>query len=239
MNVSYLMDYQAPRENMRLSRNDVAALLVDRGIEISTESLGCYERGVRDPSPGMVIELADIYNEPFLTQKYCKYCCKIGQAYSYEMLDNVDLNLSNVALKLLEEHRESHEVLAETLILITNKRTEADFTEEELSRLKKNVHELLDTEHTIEIFKITLNKFINMKAMIAEHNEKCRQRGYSKRWTSKKKEVIEMTKLVEKIVFSGIDGRALIPLLIVLIFVVIGQVGEIIEEIKKPWKEVD
>lgn len=124
MNSSYLIDYQTPRENMRLSRNDVAALLADRGIEISTESLGCYERGVRDPSPGMVVELADIYKEPFLTQRYCRYNCAIGQAYSYEILDNIDLdNLSNIALKLLEEHRESHDVLAEILVLITNKRT--------------------------------------------------------------------------------------------------------------------
>lgn len=182
MNTGYLIDYQTPRENMRLSRNDVAALLVDRGIEISTESLGCYERGVRDPSPGMVVELADIYKEPFLTQRYCRYNCAIGQAYSYEILDNIDLdNLSNIALKLLEEHRESHDVLAEILVLITNKRTKKDFTDYEYERLKKNVHELLDTEHTIEIFKIALNKFIDMKEMIAEHNEKCRQRGYTRR----------------------------------------------------------
>lgn len=182
MNSSYLIDYQTPRENMRLSRNDVAALLADRGIEISTESLGCYERGVRDPSPEMVVELADIYKEPFLTQRYCRYNCAIGQAYSYEILDNIDLdNLSNIALKLLEEHRESHDVLAEILVLITNKRTKKDFTDYEYERLKKNVHELLDTEHTIEIFKIALNKFIDMKEMIAEHNEKCRQRGYTRR----------------------------------------------------------
>lgn len=181
MNSSYLIDYQTPRENMRLSRNDVAALLADRGIEISTESLGCYERGVRDPSPGMVVELADIYKEPFLTQRYCRYNCAIGQAYSYEILDNIDLdNLSNIALKLLEEHRESHDVLAEILVLITNKRTKKDFTDYEYERLKKNVHELLDTEHTIEIFKIALNKFIDMKEMIAEYNQKCIERGYVK-----------------------------------------------------------
>ncbi len=46
MNTSYLIDYQTPRESLGLSRNDVAALLMDRGgIDISTESLGCYERG--------------------------------------------------------------------------------------------------------------------------------------------------------------------------------------------------
>lgn len=177
----YLIDYQTPRENSRLTRNDVASILADKEIEISTESLGCYERGVRDPSPSMVVELAEIYKEPFLTQRYCKYNCAIGQAYSYEILDNVDMNLSNIALKLLEEHRESNEVLTEILILITNKKSANDFTSMELENLKKNVHELLDTEHTIEIFKIALNKFIDMKDMVAEHNEKCRQRGYVRR----------------------------------------------------------
>ncbi|MCF6464170.1 helix-turn-helix domain-containing protein [Clostridium sp. Cult1] len=181
MSSNYVIDYQTPRENKGLTRDNVASLLAVKGIEISTESLGCYERGVRDPSPGMVVELADLYKEPFLTQKYCKYCCAIGQAYSYEILDSVDLNLSNIALKLLEEHRESHEVLEETLVLITNKKTKEDFTETEIQRLKSNIHELLDTEHTIEIFKIALNKFIDMKEMIAEHNEKCRRRGYVRR----------------------------------------------------------
>lgn len=179
MNSNYLIDYQTPRENKGFSRNDVAGLLMERQIEISTESLGCYERGVRDPSPEMAVELAEIYEAPFLTQRYCKYNCAIGKAYSYEILDNIDLNLSNVALKLLEEHRESHDVLAETLILITNKRSKKDFSQAELKKLKFNVHELLDVEHNIEIFKIALNKFIDMKEMIAEHNQKCIDRKYA------------------------------------------------------------
>lgn len=179
MNSNYLIDYQTPRENKGFSRNDVAGLLMERQIEISTESLGCYERGVRDPSPEMAVELAEIYEAPFLTQRYCKYNCAIGKAYSYEILDNIDLNLSNVALKLLEEHRESHDVLAETLILITNKKSKKDFSQAELKKLKFNVHELLDVEHNIEIFKIALNKFIDMKEMIAEHNQKCIDRKYA------------------------------------------------------------
>ena len=103
------------------------------------------EGGVREPSPGVVIELADIYKEPFLTQKYCRCNCAIGQAYSYETLDSVDFSLSNIALKLLEEHRESYEVLAETLVLITNKKTKEDFTEDELKKLRKNVQDRKST----------------------------------------------------------------------------------------------
>ena len=181
MNSNYLIDYQTPRENKGFTRNDVAGLLMEREIEISTESLGCYERGVRDPSPGMVVELAEIYGEPFLTQRYCKHNCAIGQAYSYDILDNIDTSLSSIALKLLEEHRESHEVLEETLMLIVNKRNKKDFTDKEINKLKFNVHELLDVEHTIEIFKIALNNFIDMKEMIQEHNQKCIDHGYIRR----------------------------------------------------------
>ena len=180
MNSTYAIDYQTPRENKGFTRNNVADLLIDRGVEISTESLGCYERGIRDPSPSMVKELAEIYEEPFLTQKYCKYNCSIGQAYSYEILDNIDTNLSSIALKLLEEHRESSELLEETLTLIVNKRSIKDFSNEQINKLKFNVHELLDVEHTIEIFKIALNKFFNMEDMIQEHNQKCIDHGYAK-----------------------------------------------------------
>ena len=69
MNSSYLIGYQTPRENKGLTRDNVASLLAAKGIGISTESLGCYERGVRDPSASMVVEFADIYQEPFLTQR--------------------------------------------------------------------------------------------------------------------------------------------------------------------------
>ncbi|WP_236910153.1 hypothetical protein [Clostridium sp. Cult3] len=46
-----------------------------------------------------------------------------------------------------------------------------------------------------------------------------------------------MIRFVERIVFSGVDGRVLLPLLIVLVFVIIGQAEEFIEEVKDVWKE--
>lgn len=188
----YVIDYETPRYDKKLSRNDVVMLLADRGIDISTESLGCYERGVREPSPDMVLELSEVYKEPFMTQKYCKYNCSIGKAYSYEILDGLNLdNISNIALKLLEEHRESQNVLNDVLGLIVNKESEKDFTGTEKDKLKEYVHELLDTEHTIEIFKIALNKFLDMKEVIKEHNEKCIEKGYANKkafqsWNSKR-----------------------------------------------------
>jgi len=42
---------------------------------------------------------------------------------------------------------------------------------------------------------------------------------------------------VERIVFSGINGKALIPLLIILLWVAVGQVEEFIETTKQIFKE--
>ncbi len=54
-----------------------------------------------------------------------------------------------------------------------------------------------------------------------------------------RKECSSMVNLVERIVFYGIDGRALLPLLVVLIYVVIGESKEIVREVKKIWQEVE
>lgn len=182
MDKDYAIDYETPRRATGLSRNDVASLLTEKGIDISSESLGCYERGVRDPSPDMVMELSEIYGEPFMTQRYCKSNCAIGKAYSYEILDNLDLgNISNIALNLLQEHKESQDILLDVLGLIVNKESPEDFSDSEKDKLKECVHGLLDTEHWIEIFKIALGKFLDVKEIIEEHNEKCVEKGYAKR----------------------------------------------------------
>lgn len=181
MENTYAIDYQSAREKACLTREKVVSLLATRGIEKSTESLASYERGIRDPSPEIVLELAEIYNHPFLTQEYCKYSCAIGERFSYQILDNIENSISTTALKLMQEHQESFNVLPEILGLIINKKDKKDFTEMEYERLKVCMHGLLDTEHTIEIFKIAMSRFLDMREMIQEHNEKCISRGYSKR----------------------------------------------------------
>lgn len=46
-----------------------------------------------------------------------------------------------------------------------------------------------------------------------------------------------MVKLIEKIVFSGVDGRVLLPLLIVLIYLAVGQVIAFIDEAQEIWRD--
>ncbi|WP_236915714.1 hypothetical protein [Clostridium sp. Cult2] len=45
-----------------------------------------------------------------------------------------------------------------------------------------------------------------------------------------------MIRIVEKIVFSGADGRILIIPLLVLIYVIIGQAKDVVKEIRKVWR---
>lgn len=49
MESNYAINCETPRHAKGLSRNDVALLLADKGIDISPESLSCYERGGREP----------------------------------------------------------------------------------------------------------------------------------------------------------------------------------------------
>lgn len=180
MEPRYVIDYETPRHTTGLSRNDVASLLTQRGTDISAESLGCYERGVREPSADLVVELAEIYKEPFMTQKFCKYNCAIGKAYSYEILDKLDLsNISNIGLKVLQEVREFYETILDLLSLITNTRTKEDLNDSELEILKAKVRKMLDLEHSIETLKIALNKILDMRELVQEHNERCVARGYT------------------------------------------------------------
>lgn len=45
-----------------------------------------------------------------------------------------------------------------------------------------------------------------------------------------------MIRLVERIVFSGVDGRILIIPLSVLICVAVGQAKDVVKEIRKVWR---
>lgn len=45
-----------------------------------------------------------------------------------------------------------------------------------------------------------------------------------------------MIRLVEKIVFSGANGRILIIPLLVLMYVVLGQAKDVVKEIRKVWR---
>lgn len=145
---------------------------------VSPRALINYEQNNTVPSPDVALRMSKVYKDPWLTQRYCKDYCAIGQAYSYEILDNVNLDPASVLLKLVGEMDEAQRVLNNMLAIAVNKNEREDFKEDEWEAFVKYLHEFLDVEHNVEVLKISLNKWCDMAELIAEHNEKCRKRGY-------------------------------------------------------------
>lgn len=145
---------------------------------VSPRALINYEQDKTVPGPDVALQMSKVYKDPWLTQRYCKDCCAIGQAYSYEILDNVNLDPASVLLKLVGEMQEAQAVLTSMLCIAVNKNEKEDFKEGEWEEFVSYLHEFLDVEHNVEILKISLNKWCDMADLIAEHNQKCKQRGY-------------------------------------------------------------
>ncbi|NLT94835.1 MAG: helix-turn-helix transcriptional regulator [Clostridia bacterium] len=171
--------YRGAREAAGLSRDEAAFRLF-----LGTRTLAYYEAGKRTPGPDVVMKMAHVYNRPDLTVRYCRMSCPIGQAYSYEMLNNIDMSLPAVILKLISELREAMDAASVLLELIVNKRSKDDFTSEEWERFLDTVHEFIDVEHNVEILKLaleTLTEDALIPKLVARHNQKCRERGYIKK----------------------------------------------------------
>lgn len=149
-------------------------------IPVHERTLINYESGSRIPGADVALRMADIYKAPDLTQQYCRKYCPIGQAFSYEILDNVNTDLPSIMMKLRSEMKEADNVLDEMQELGINKNSRGDFTDWEWKQLVKCIHEFMDVEHNIEILKIALGKWSDVSEIINQHNEKCIQRGYVK-----------------------------------------------------------
>lgn len=169
--------YRNAREVIGLSRDEAAFRL-----HIGTRTLAYYEAMERIPAPDVVLQMCRVYRQPDLTIRYCKKHCPIGQTYSYEILNNIDMNLTAVIMKLTIELKEAvraTEILQE---LVINKKSKADFTREEWDRFTVAVLEFFDVEHNIEIMKLALEELTEevdlIPELVKQHNQKCLDRGY-------------------------------------------------------------
>lgn len=165
--------YKNARKKAGLSIEEAAYKL-----NVATRTLSNYECGQTVPPSEVVLAMSRVYGEPFVTQLYCKECCAIGKAYSYEVLNNVNLSLESVLISLQEELEEAIEVLPTLLKLVRNKRCKEDFNQEEWREVIRSLHEWLDLEHNIVCLKIAFNKFSDVSLFIQQHNSKCIQRNY-------------------------------------------------------------
>jgi transcriptional regulator with XRE-family HTH domain len=150
-------------------------------LHIAPRTLCKYEAGETVPPPEVVLEMSKVYRIPWLTQHYCREHCAIGQAYSYEVLNGVNLDLASVLLKLVSELAEVQGVLQRMLELAVNKNSREDFSREEWVEFTGHLQEFLDVEHNVECLKISLGRWCDVTELIKAHNQKCWRKGYVKK----------------------------------------------------------
>jgi len=136
------------------------------------------EYGEQEMSPEEAVRLAKILNCHALTMVYCRKHCAVGQRYCYDVLNNVDLSPIAILAKMRQEKQEAAEALEKMAEIMLNKRSADDCSELELQELWRWSLEMLDVEHVIETLKMRLWGFLDVAALVREHNLKCLERRY-------------------------------------------------------------
>ncbi len=136
------------------------------------------EYGEKDMTPDEALKLSMVFNCPALTMVYCRKKCAVGRRYCYDVLNNVDLNPMAILAKYRQEEREANEALERLAELMLNKRCEKDCTDAELQEIWRWSLEMLDLEHVIETLKLRLWDFLDVAALVREHNLKCLEMRY-------------------------------------------------------------
>lgn len=136
------------------------------------------EYGEQEMSPEEAVRLAKVLNCHALTMVYCRKRCAVGKRYCYEVLNNVDLSPTAILTKYRQEAREAAEALEKMADIFLNKRDSQDCTEKELQELWRWALEMLDVEHVIETLKLRLWDFLDVAALVRDHNLKCLEKRY-------------------------------------------------------------
>ena len=147
-------------------------------MHMSLRSYQQLESGQRQLIASLALRLAQILRAPGLTMIYCRRSCPIGQAYCYDILNNVDLSPIAILAKYRQEAGEAQEALGNLTELLLNKTGAKDCSQQELAEIRRWAHELLDLEHVIETLKLRLWDFLNVGDLVKEHNQKCFDRQY-------------------------------------------------------------
>jgi len=161
----------------------------DMQVEPAAKLLGVEKRTLlryesdtdkSDPPPDIVYKMSQIYRAPWLLAAHCKQKCDIGRHLGYELLNNINLDPVYVLGKLREELQEAVEATDKLLSrVITRQGRWSDFSEAEKRDNTKDLHELLDAEHNIEVLKMVLGAWVDMPGEIRRHNDKCYLHGYA------------------------------------------------------------
>lgn len=136
------------------------------------------EYGEKDMTPDEALKLSRVLDCPTLTMVYCRKKCAVGKRYCYDVLNNVDLSPMAILAKYRQEEREANEALERLAGLMLNKHSGRDCTETELKEIWRWSLEMLDLEHVVETLKLRLWDFLDVAALIREHNLKCLEMRY-------------------------------------------------------------
>lgn len=136
------------------------------------------EYGEQEMSPEEAVRLAKVLNCHALTMVYCRKHCAVGKRYCYDVLNNVDLSPMAILTKYRQEEREANEALEQLAEIMLNKRGAENCSELELKELWRWSLEMLDVEHVIETLKLRLWEFLDVAALVREHNLKCLEKRY-------------------------------------------------------------
>lgn len=172
-NLTTLNMYKRGRLEARMTIEEAA-----EELHIAPRTLAKYEADDTEPSPAMALQMSRVYRQPEITYQYCRNC-PIGAVYAYELLNNVDDNITTILVKLHEELHEAAEAVKKAMFISVNKRTREDFDNDEWEKFTKAVHELIDVEHAFEFFKIKVGQITDVASFIHAHNEDCIHKGYA------------------------------------------------------------
>lgn len=168
--------FRSAREIVGISQEAAAFQL-----HIGHRTLCDYEKHKTVPPPDVVLGMSRVYDKPEMTQVYCRQYCAIGQAYSYEILNSINSDVSSVLIKLMTELDEAKEALMKMMQLAINKKSRDDFNPEELAELIKYLDQFMDVEHNFEVLKISVSSWLDISEVVKYHNNKCMQKGYIKK----------------------------------------------------------
>lgn len=134
-------------------------------LHIGSRTLVNYENGHSIVPPEVALKMAEVYEQPVLTARYCSEHCPIGQTYAYPVESK---SLSALVLGLIKEQNDVRQIRDKLIELAAD----GEITDEEMPEFQQILDELMDLEQKIEALKLWAAKFLPVAAMIRKRKEK-------------------------------------------------------------------
>lgn len=163
---------------------NAACMTLERASEeigIAPRTLAKYESGEIVPDAGKVLRMSQVYQDPEVTNWYCRNACSIGQAFKYEVLNNVSEDSLHMLEKLEEETEEMLGKIKQARRALINSQKESSWCKDTIAAVSGWFREMIDVDHVIEKIKMEFGRKLDIRQLISEHNRKCEDRGYFKR----------------------------------------------------------